>query len=133
MQSILTQRVHELVDLGWEPKTSTETTASLVGRRPFNWWLFLLVLFFFPLVGGMLYLIFWAATSQATVFLHVEGDQVATAGDSWLIRVQEAQSARDKERRQEIKARGFLAVMWPQLLFSLVLIVIWVLILKRYF
>lgn len=133
MQSILTQRVHELVDLGWEPKTSTETTASLVGRRPFNWWLFLLVLFFFPLVGGMLYLIFWAATSQATVFLHVEGDQVATAGDSWLIRVQEAQSARQKERRQEIKARGFLAVMWPQLLFSLVLIVIWALILKRYF
>jgi hypothetical protein len=125
--------VHELVDLGWEPKTSTETTASLVGRRPFNWWLFLLVLFFFPLVGGMLYLIFWAATSQATVFLHVEGNQVATAGDSWLIRAQEAQSARQKERRQEIKARGFLAVMWPQLLFSLVLIIIWVLILKRYF
>jgi hypothetical protein len=133
VQSILTQRVHELVNLGWEPKTSTETTASLVGRRPFNWWLFLLVIFFFPVVGGVLYLIFWTVTSQATVFLHVEGDKVATAGDSWLISLHEAQSARDKERRQEIKARGFLAVMWPQLLFSLVLIVIWVLILKRYF
>lgn len=76
MEAVLSQRVDDLVESGWEPVTTTETTAALVGRRPFAWWLFLLVIFLFPLFGGILYLIFWLATSKATVFLHVEDGEV---------------------------------------------------------
>ena len=52
MEQALSNRVHQLVDFGWEPQTTTETTASLAGRRPFNWWLFLMVIFLFPLIIG---------------------------------------------------------------------------------
>ena len=89
MHATLAKRVEELVEVGWEPNAITETTASLVGRRPFNWWLFLLVIVFFPLFGGIVYLIFWFTTSRATVFLHQEGDEVVAAGDLWLVRAQE--------------------------------------------
>jgi len=133
MEQRLSNRVHQLVDFGWEPQTTTETTASLAGRRPFNWWLFLIVIFLFPMVGGVLYLIFWAATSRATLFLHMEGGEVATAGDSWLIRSQEAQSQAARDNERQIKERGFLAVMWPQLLASLALLFAWVLFLRWYF
>jgi len=44
MEAMLSQRVRELVEAGWEPLTTTETTASLAGRRPFVWWLFLAVI-----------------------------------------------------------------------------------------
>ena len=82
MEADLGARVHELVELGWEPLATTDTTAALVGRRPFNWWLFVFVLFFFPVFGGVLYLVSYLATSRATVFLHVESDGVVTAGDT---------------------------------------------------
>ncbi len=59
MQSALAQRMDQLVELGWEPHTTTETSASLIGRRPFSWWLFLLVIFFIPGFGGLFYLVFW--------------------------------------------------------------------------
>lgn len=133
MQAQLSKRVHDLVEYGWEPQTTTENTASLVGRRPFSWWLFLVVIFVFPLFGGVLYLIFWAATSRATVFLHQEGDIIETAGDQWLIRLHEAQSAAATEKQRQIKEKGFLAVMWPQLLVSLGLIGLWIYLIKVYF
>ena len=133
METALSQRLHELVECGWEPLTTIETTASLVARRPFNWWLFLIVLFFFPLIGGILYLIFYLATSRATVFLHAESDGVATAGDTWLIRMQESQRDAYVERQKQIKERGFLAVIWPQLLVSLVLLAGWFMLIKWYF
>jgi hypothetical protein len=132
MNPMLSQRVAELVANGWEPVTTTDTTASLTGRRPFAWWLFLIVIFLFPLFGGLLYLIFWLATSKATVFLHVDGEQIAVAGDEWLIALQEAQREAYVERQREIKEKGFLRVMWPQLLMSLVLIALWVYLLKTY-
>lgn len=132
MQPILSQRVAELVASGWEPVTTTETTASLAGRRPFAWWLFLIVIFLFPLFGGLLYLIFWLATSKATVFLHVEGDVIAVAGDQWLIELQQAQREAYVERQQKIKEKGFLRVMWPQLVVSLLLIALWIYLLKTY-
>jgi hypothetical protein len=84
VQAALAQRVDQLVECGWEPQTTTETAASLVGRRPFDWWLFLLVIFFFPLFGGIVYMIFWLSNSRAPVFLHQEGDEVVSAGDLWL-------------------------------------------------
>ena len=133
MNTELAQRVHQLVEYGWEPQTTTESTASLAGRRPFSWWLFLIVIFLFPLIGGVLYLVFWLATSRATVFLHQEGDTVGTAGDDWLIKLQEVESETTVERQRQIKERGFLAVMWPQLIASLALIVIWVYFMQWYF
>ena len=111
MESKMSQRVGELVSCGWEPVTTTETTASLMGRRPFAWWLFLLVLFLFPLFGGLLYLIFWLATAKATVFLYLEGKEVAVTGDEWLIKLPEAQREAYVERQQKIKEKGLLRVM----------------------
>ena len=132
MHATLSNRVAELVTYGWEPVTTTESSASLLGRRPFAWWLFLIVLFLFPLFGGILYLVFWVATSKATVFLHVKGDELAIAGDEWLIRIQEAQRGADAERQRRIKEQGFLRVMWPQLVASLVLLGLWIYLLKTY-
>jgi len=132
MDIALSQRVDELVANGWEPVTTTETTASLAVRRPFAWWLFLIVIFLFPLFGGLLYLIFWLATSKATVFLHVEDGKVIVAGDEWLIRLQEAQQEAYVQRQRQIKEKGFLRVMWPQLVVSLLLIALWVYLLKTY-
>jgi hypothetical protein len=133
MQTGLAKRIDELVEMGWEPVTSTETSASLVGRRPFSWWLFLFVVVFFPFFGGILYLVFWLATSRATVFLHQESDAVHEAGDLWLVRSQEAQREAHIRQQRQIKERGFLAVMWPQLLSFLVLLFLWVTFLRWYF
>jgi len=133
MHAVLARRVDELVECGWEPQTTTETSAALVGRRPFNWWLFLMVLIFFPLFGGILYLIFWLSTSRATVFLHAEGDEVVAAGDLWLVQFQEASREAYVEEQRQVKERGFLAVMWPKLLAFLVLLVLWVAFLRWYF
>jgi hypothetical protein len=133
VHAALAKRVDQLVECGWEPQTTTETTASLVGRRPFSWWLFLFVIVFFPLFGGILYLIFWLATSRATVFLHQEGDDVVAAGDLWLVQLQEARREAYIEEQRQIKERGFLAVMWPQLIAFLVLMGFWVVFLRWYF
>ena len=133
MQTRLAQRIDELVAIGWEPVTTTETSASLVGRRPFSWWLFLFVVVFFPFFGGILYLIFWLATSRATVFLHQDGDSVHEAGDLWLVRAQEAQREAHIQQQRQIKERGFLSVMWPQLLSFLLLLFLWVAFLRWYF
>jgi hypothetical protein len=127
METVLSQRVNELVANGWEPVTTTETTASLTGRRPFAWCIFL-----FPLFGGLLYLIFWIATSKATVFLHVNDGNVVVTGDEWLIRLQEAEREVYVERQRQIKEKGFLSVMWPQLVVSLLLIGLWLYLLKTY-
>ena len=132
MHAALAQRVDQLVECGWEPHTTTETSAALVGRRPFSWWLFLFVVVFFPLFGGILYLVFWLATSRATVFLHAEGDEVVAAGDLWLVRLQEARREAHSAEQRQIKERGFLAVMWPQLLVFLVFLGLWVALLRRY-
>lgn len=132
MDVALSKRVDELVKNGWEPVTTTETTASLIGRRPFAWWLFIIVLFLFPLFGGLLYLIFWLATSKATVFLHAENGEIVVAGDEWLIQLQEAEREAYVERQRKIKEEGFLKVMWPHLIASLVLIGLWIYLIKTY-
>ncbi len=132
MTPILGQRVAELVASGWEPVTTTESTASLSGRRPFAWWLFLILIFLFPFFGGLLYLIFWLGTSKATVFLRADGEELAIAGDKWLIDLQESQREAFVERQRQIKEKGFLKVMWPQLVVSLLLIALWIYLLKTY-
>jgi hypothetical protein len=133
MHVALAKRVDELVECGWEPHATTETSAALTGRRPFNWWLFLMVVVFFPFFGGILYLIFWLSTSRATVFLHAEGDEVVAAGDLWLIQLQEAGREAYIQEQRQIKERGFLSVMWPKLLAFLVAMVLWVAFVQWYF
>ncbi len=133
MHAALAKRVDELVECGWEPHTTTETSAALTGRRPFNWWLFLLVVVFVPVFGGILYLIFWLSTSRATVFLHAEGDEVVAAGDLWMVWHQEGRRNAYIEEQRQIKERGFLAVMWPLLLAFLVFLGLWVAFLRWYF
>ena len=133
MQGALAKRIDELVECGWEPHTTTETSASLIGRRPFSFWLFLFVVVFFPLFGGVLYLVFWLATSRATVFLHQEGDTVHEAGDLWLVKMQEARRAAHIAEQKQIKERGFLAVMWPNLVTFLVMLCLWIWFLRWYF
>jgi hypothetical protein len=133
MQGALAKRIDELVECGWEPHTTTETSASLIGRRPFSFWLFLFVVVFFPFFGGVLYLIFWLATSRATVFLHQEGDTVHEAGDLWLVKMQEARRAAHIAEQKQIKERGFLAVMWPNLVTFLVMLGLWIWFLRWYF
>jgi hypothetical protein len=130
MEAALARRVDELVELGWEPQTTTETTASLVGRRPFSWWLFLLVVVFFPIFGGILYLIFWLASSRAVVFLHQEGEGVVERGDTWLIREQGARREVLIKEQRHIREQGFWAVMWPKLVVFLGFLVVWGLFLK---
>jgi hypothetical protein len=130
MHAKLTQRVDDLVNLGWEPRTTTETTACLTARRPFNWWLFLFVIIFFPGFGGILYLIFWFFTSRTTIFLHEEGGEVVSAGDTWIVQAQERQRERFVAQQRQIKERGFLVTMWPHLLMFLVFIMGWVLLLR---
>jgi hypothetical protein len=133
MQGALAKRIDEMVECGWEPHTTTETSASLIGRRPFSFWLFLFVVVFFPFFGGVLYLIFWLATSRATVFLHQEGDTVHEAGDLWLVKMQEARRAAHIAEQKQIKERGFLAVMWPNLVTFLVMLFLWIWFLRWYF
>ena len=133
MQGALAKRIDEMVECGWEPHTTTETSASLIGRRPFSFWLFLFVVVFFPLFGGILYLVFWLATSRATVFLHQEGDTVHEAGDLWLVKMQEARRAAHIAEQKQIKERGFLAVMWPNLVTFLVMLFLWIWFLRWYF
>ncbi len=133
MEAALIKQVDALVDCGWEPRTTTETSASLTGRRPFSWWLFLLVIIFFPIFGGVVYLIFWLLTSKATVFLHMDNGEVAMHGDIWLVRIQEAQREASVEEHKAIKEQGFLAVMWPKLVVFLLLLLAWVWLLRWYF
>jgi hypothetical protein len=66
------------------------------------------------------------------VFLHVEDEEIAVAGDQWLIELQQAQREAYIERQRRIKEKGFLRVMRPQLLVSLVLIPLWIYLLKTY-
>ena len=132
MQAALAKRIDQLVECGWEPIATTETSASLHGRRPFNWWLFLFVVIFFPVFGGVFYLIFWLATSRVTVFLHQDGDEVHEAGDLWLVRMQEAHREAFIAEQRQIREQGFLAVMWPKLVTFLVLMLFWIWLLRRY-
>lgn len=130
MQTVLANRVGQLVDRGWEPMT--EASVSLVGLHPFSFWLFLFLALFFPLFGGILYLIFWLATSRATVFLHAEGEELVESGDLWLVHMQEMEEEAYVERQREVERRGFMAVMWPQLLVFLLFLGLWVWLLGWY-
>lgn len=67
------------------------------------------------------------------MFLHQEGDEVVAAGDLWLVRIQESRREAHIAEQRQINERGFLSVMWPHLLVSLVLLCLWIVLLKWYF
>ena len=133
MREEVSTRVSELVAMGWEPRTSTETSASLSSRGPFAWWLFIFVVLLFPLIGGLLYLAYWLATSRVTVFVFQKDGEVKMSGGTWMVDIQLAQREATIEAHRQIKERGFWNVMWPKMLVMLVFIVLWILILSWIF
>jgi hypothetical protein len=46
--------------------------------------------------------------------------------------LQEARREALVEEQRQIKERGFLAVMWPQLIVYLLLLFLWIVLLRRY-
>ncbi len=67
------------------------------------------------------------------MFLHQEGDEVVATGDLWLVQIQQGRREAHIREQRQIKERGFLAVMWPQLIGFLVFLGLWVVFLRWYF
>ena len=130
MADAVSSRVAELVDLGWEPRTGTETMASLSTQGPFNWWLFVFIIILFPLIGGLLYLVFWLATSRVTVFVYQDEGSVKMAGDVWWVESQKARHEAVIEKHRQIAERGFWRVMGPKLVVLAALFGLWIVALK---
>ena len=122
-------KVSELVGLGWLPRTTTETSASLSTRSPFAWWLFIIVVVLLPGIGGILYIAFWLATGRVTVFVYEQGGEVRMSGDTWMIDKQNVRREALIEEQRQIKERGFWSVMWPKLVVMGLCIVAWIVLL----
>lgn len=123
MTGVLAARVRELVDMGWDVKSQSETTAVLETRNPFNWLLFALLLLFFFL--ALIYLAYWFMVSRATVFLSVENGKVVESGNLAFIARQEKDRTRTIAKAQQIKERGFWRVMWPSVLAWIAMMAMW--------
>lgn len=116
----------ELINMGWGLKSQTETTAFLEMRRPMNWWIFLIFLIFFFVVGALVYLIVWALTARVRVFLAVKNGEITQYGDVWLVEQQKYAREKAIEKAQEIKKRGFWRVMWPSVILWIVIMALWI-------
>lgn len=123
MTGVLAARVRELVDMGWNVKSQSETTAVLETRGPFNWLLFILLLLFFLL--AVIYLAYWFIASRASVFLSVENGKLVESGDLAFIARQEKEREKTIEKARQIKERGFWRVMWPAVLAWVGMIALW--------
>jgi len=131
VQSALTKRVEQLVECGWYPETTTETTG--LSRRQAS-----LQLVAVPAGRRLLPAVRWHRLSDLLVpdfarhALHPPGRRSSRrAGDVWLVRLQEARRDAYIAEHRAVKENGFLAVMWPKLLMFLVLFVAWIFILKK--
>lgn len=133
MKEQVSAKVAELVDMGWRPSAFTETTASLTTRGPFNWWLFVIILLLFPVVGGVLYLAFWLATSRVTVFVFEKDGETQTSGDGWMVDLQMARREAVIQEQRQIKEQGFWKVMWPKILLMAVMFGLWALLIMWIF
>ncbi len=125
MIDVLATRVGELVDMGWNLQSQTETTAALETRGPINWLIFALSILFLFGFGALIYIVYWLTTSKARLFLTVKDGQIAESGGTWLVQQQEQNRELSIQQAQEIKERGFLKVMWPSLLAVIVVIAFW--------
>lgn len=133
MKEQVSIKVSELVDMGWRPCALTETTASLTNRGPLNWWLFVIILLLLPIVGGLLYLAFWLATSKVTIFVFEKDGEVRTSGDAWMVDLQMARREAFIREQHQIKELGFWKIMWPKVLLMAVMFGLWVLLLMWIF
>ncbi|WP_143001899.1 hypothetical protein [Nitrosomonas mobilis] len=113
--------------MGWRPCTSTETTASLTTRGPFNWWLFIIIVILFPIVGGLFYLGFWLATSRATIYVFEKDGEIQISGDAWMVDLQMARREALIQELRQVKEQGFWKVMWPKMLLMAIMFGLWVL------
>ncbi len=130
MDPVLSTEVSQLVHFGWHVRSQTENTASLETRTPFNWlWFALSILFFFGF-GGLLYIAFWLIVSRAHLFLHIGNGQLISSGDTWLVERQHENEVEARRLAMQIKQRGFWQVMWPSIVSTLLMIVLWIVIIR---
>jgi hypothetical protein len=70
------------------------------------------------------------ATSRATIFLHEADGEIVAAGDTWMIRQQEARREAVIATRRQIQEKGFFSAMWPHLLSFLILLAVWFVVIR---
>jgi len=81
----LQEEIARYVGRGFEVTSQTETSASLVKRKRFSFLAFILLLLLFAL-PGLLYVAWYAAKKDQTVFLYLEDDgRVRRRGGKWTL------------------------------------------------
>ncbi len=125
MKTSLAAEMDVLASVGWRVQSQTETTASLETRGPFNWWILLFCLVFFPIVGSAIYILWWLIFDQHHLFVRVENEQMISSGDTWLVDRQMGNLERARQIQREIKQRGFFAAAGPSILGLVVAVAIW--------
>ncbi len=125
MNAALATEMDVLSSVGWRVESQTETTASLETRGPFNWWIFLFCLLFFPIIGSAIYILWWLIFDQHHLFVRVENEQMSSSGDTWLVKRQKANLERARQFQREIKQRGFFRAAGPSILGIVVAVAIW--------
>ncbi len=122
MDSQLSTRVGELVDMGWRIKSQTENSVALETRQPFNFLVFAFLLFFFFGIPAIIYWMFWYLTSGVDVFVVHRDNQVVVSGDTWYVDRQEEAREDAIEKQRKIKEQGFWPVMWPSIVATALMI-----------
>lgn len=126
MNTTLAEEVGKLVDWGWRVQSQTDTTAALENRTSFRWLLFALVLFLFPLLGGLLYVGFWLLMSRVGVFLRLDNSgAVVTSGDVWFVESQRVQVEVAREVVRDAQTQGFWKNVGWSILSSIFAVVSW--------
>lgn len=130
MDAALSSEVGELVHMGWRVHSQTETTAALETRSPFNWLVFALAILLFFGLGGLLYIAYWLIVSRDHLFLSAQNGKIVASGDTWLVEQQRADAAAAHNLAVEIHRRGFWDVMWPSIVATILMIVLWIVIIR---
>ncbi len=125
MNTALAAKVDVLASVGWRVQSQTVTTVSLEMRGPFNWWILLFCLVFFPIVGSAIYILWWLIFAQHHLFVRVENEQMISSGDTWLVDRQMGNLERARQFQLEIKQRGFFRAAGPSILGLVVAVAIW--------
>ena len=130
MNPTLAAEIARLTNMGWRIVSHTDSTASLETRGPFNWLLFALSILIFFGVGGLLYVAFWLVASRAHLFIHMDGEQMVSSGDTWLVVQQEVDEELSRRRAEAIKRQGFWKVMWPSIVAMLLAMGAWIILIR---
>lgn len=130
MNTTLATEIARLTNMGWRVVSQTDTSASLEDRGPFNWLLFALSILIFFGIGGLLYVAYWLIASRAHIFIYMDGEQLMSSGDTWLVAQQELDEALSRQRTEAIKQKGFWKVMWPSIVAMLLAMVGWIILIR---